>query len=157
MVVANWPIRARDLLLLCYNSCYWSFLFHLCFILYNFLVCILYTFEFVCYLHVLCCICKIYLLAMSGFNVRLVNVYFRSSSLVCLAWVVFSDHFVTKSRHYQTKIFAGLVICVLATSLLVLQEQWIIINVIFFSHTYSSLQSSIIVQDKKNNDDFMIF
>ena len=57
-----------------FNSCYTSFLFHLCIILYNFLVCILYTFEFVCYIHVLCCICKIYLLAMPGFNVRLVNV-----------------------------------------------------------------------------------
>ena len=60
-------------------------------------------------------------------------------SLVCLAWVVCIDHFITKSCYYQTKIFAGLLICVLATSLLVFQGQWII----FFSHTYSSLHSSI--------------
>ena len=59
-------------------------------------------------------------IAMSGFK-RLVNVSFLLSSLVCLAWVVFSDHFITKSCHYQTKIFAGLLICVLATSLLVFQ------------------------------------
>ena len=55
-------------------------------------------------------------IAMSGFNERLVNVYFLLSSLVCLAWVVSSDHFITKSCYYQTKIFAGLLICVLATS-----------------------------------------
>ena len=84
-------------------------------------------------------------IAMSGFNVTLVNVKFLLSSLVCLAWVVFSDHFITESCYYQTKIFAGLLICVLATSLLVFQGQWIII----FSHTYSSLHSSISVQDKK--------
>ena len=106
-----------------FNSCYTSFLFHLCIILYNFLVCILYTFEFVCYIHVLCCICKIYLLAMPGFNVRLVNVQFLLSFLVCLAWVVSNDHFMTKSCHYQTIIFSGLVICVLATSLLFFQGQ----------------------------------
>ena len=106
-----------------FNSCYRSFLFHLCIILYNFLVCILYTFEFVCYIHVLCCICKMYLLAMFGFNVRLVNAQFLLSFLVCLAWVVFIDHFITKSCYYQTKIFAGLLICVLATSLLVFQGQ----------------------------------
>ena len=82
---------------------------------------------------------------MSGFNERLVNVYFLLSSLVGLAWVVSSDHFITKSCYYQTKIFAGLLICVLATSLLVFQGQ----GVIFFSHTYSSLHSSISVQDKK--------
>ena len=56
---------------------------------------------------------------MSGFNVRLVNAQFLLSSLVCIAWVVSSDHFMTKSCYYQTKIFAGLRICVLATSLLV--------------------------------------
>ena len=43
--------------------------------------------------------------------------------LVCLAWVVFSDHFITKSYYYQTKMFAGLLICVFVTSLLVFQEQ----------------------------------
>ena len=83
-------------------------------------------------------------IAMSGFK-RLVNVSFLLSSLVCLAWVVFSDHFITKSCYYQTKIFAGLLICVLATSLLFFQGQ----GVIFFSHTYSSLHSIISVQDKK--------
>ena len=45
------------------------------------------------------------------------------SSLVCIAWVVFSDHFMTQSCYYETKIFAGLLICVLATSLFVFQGQ----------------------------------
>ena len=70
--------------------------------------------------HVLCCICKFYLLAMSGFNARLVNVsnsFLFLSSLVRFEWVVFSGHFITKSYYHQAKIFAGLVICVLATSL----------------------------------------
>ena len=64
---------------------------------------------------------------------------------ICLAWVVFSDHFITKRCYRQTKIFAGLLICVLATSLLVFQGQCII----FFLHNFSSLQSSITVHDKK--------
>ena len=98
-------------------------------------------FEFVCYINVICCICKIYIIDMYG------NVWFQCksseclvslSSLVCLAWVVFSDLFIATSCYYQTKIFAGLLICVLATSLLFFQGQ----RVIFFSHTYSSLQSS---------------
>ena len=73
------------------------------------------------------------------------NVWFLLSSFVCLAWVVFSDQFITKSRYYQTKIFARLLICVLVTSLLVFKGS----EFYFFSHTYSSLHSSISVQDKK--------
>ena len=110
-----------------FNSFYRPFVFHLYKILYNFLVCNIYTqFEFVCYINALCCIFMIYIyiyIAMSGFK-RLVNVQFLLSSLVCLAWVVFSDHSITKSCYHQTKIFAGLLICVL------------------FSHTYSSLHST---------------
>ena len=47
---------------------------------------------------------------MYGFNVRLVNVYFLLSSLVFLAWVVFSEHFITKSCYYQTKYLLGYLI-----------------------------------------------
>ena len=47
--------------------------------------------------------------------------------------LVFSNHFITKSCYYQTKIFAGLVICVLATSLFSFSRA---VNFIF-SHTYS--------------------
>ena len=50
---------------------------------------------------------------------------FFLSFLVCLAWIVFSDHFITKSCYYQTKIFAGLVTCALATSLLGFQVIYI--------------------------------
>ena len=66
--------------------------------------------------HVLCCICKFHLIAMSGFNATLGNVKFLLNPLVCLTWLVFSNHCITKSCYYETKIFAGLVICVLVTS-----------------------------------------
>ena len=66
--------------------------FHLCIILCNFLVCNILLNLFV---------------AMSGFGVRIVNVQFLLSSLVCLAWVVFSDHFITKSCDYQKKYLLG--------------------------------------------------
>ena len=62
-------------------------------------------------------------IALSGCNVRLMNVNclvsFKVLRMSCM--VVFSDHFITKSCYFQTKIFAGLLICVLATSLLVFQ------------------------------------
>ena len=63
-------------------------------------------------------------------------------------WVVFNDHFITKSRYYQTKICAGLVICVLAISLFTFSRAE---NFFFFSHTYFSLHSSIniLVCEKK--------
>ena len=67
------------------------------------------------------------------------------NSLSCMAWVVFSNHFITKSFYYQTKLFAGLVICVLAASLFSFSRA---VNIIF-SHTYSLLYSSISVQEKK--------
>ena len=60
---------------------------------------------------------------------RSVDTTYIKHDPVCLAWVVFSDYFITKSC-YQTKILAGLVICVLATSLLVSRQR-----IIFFSHT----------------------
>ena len=118
-----------------FNSCHRSFLFHLCICC---LQCnILLNLNVVL---VLCCICKFYLLAMSGFNAMLVNVWFLLSSLVCLGWVVFNDHFITKSCYYQTKICSGLVICVLAISLFTFSRAE---NFFFFSHTYFSLHSSI--------------
>ena len=109
-----------------FNSCHRSFLFHLC-------ICclqgnILLNLNVVL---VLCCICKFYLLAMSGFNAMLVNVWFLLSALVCLGWVVFNDHFITKSCYYQTKICSGLVICVLAISLFTFSRAE---NFFFFFH-----------------------
>ena len=98
---------------------------------YSFLVCNILLKLYVA--HVLCCICKFHLLAMSGFNVRLVNVQFLSSSLVCFAWVVFSDYFITKSCYYQAKIFAGLVICVLATPLFSFSRA---VNFILFTYSF---------------------
>ena len=68
---------------------------------------------------------------MSGFNARVVNVLFLLSSLVCFAWVVFRDHFITKSCYYQAQLYARLVICVLATSLF-----GFLMAVNFFSHTF---------------------
>ena len=58
--------------------------------------------------------------------------------------MVFRDNFLTKRCYYQTEIFAGLVICVLVTSLFSFSRA-----VNFFSHTHSSLHSSIL---EKNTD-----
>ena len=52
----------------------------------------------------------------------------------------------------KQKYFAGLLICVLATSLLVFQGQLII----FFSHTYLHFKV-VLVYRIKNNDDFIMF
>ena len=135
-----------------FNSCYRSFLFHLCIILYNFLVCILYTFEFVCYIHVLCCICKIHLLAMSGFNVTLVNVQFLLSSLVCRAWIVFSDHLITKMLLLSNKnICWASYLC--SCDLPVGFSRAVNFFPIFILHCTVVLVYKI----KKNNDDFVIF
>ena len=79
---------------------------------------------------------------MSGFNVRLVreyNVQFLLSSSVCLARVAFSDHFITNKN-----ICWATYLC--SCNLLVSFSR--AVNYVF-SHTYSSLQSSISVQDKK--------
>ena len=93
-----------------FNSCYRSFLFHLCIILY-FLFAILNFYV----VHVLCCICKFYLLAIHiWFSQCKTSECLVSFKFLSLSWM---DHFITKSCYYQTKIFAGLVICVLATSL----------------------------------------
>ena len=86
------------------------------------------------------CICRFNLLGilcLVSMQECLVNVKFLLSSLVCFAWVVFRDHFITKSCYYQAQIYAWLVICVLATSLFSF-----LMAVNFFSHTYSSLHSS---------------
>ena len=81
---------------------------------------------------------------MSGFSVRLVreyNVLFLLSSSVCLASVAFSDHFITnKNICWATYYFCS---CDLFVSFSRA------VNYIFFSHAYSSLHSSISVQDKK--------
>ena len=59
--------------------------------------------------------------------------YKRNFPSVCLAWVVFSDHFITKSSYYQTKTLAGLVICVLVTSLFSFSR---VVNFIFFTYLF---------------------
>ena len=68
------------------------------------------------------------------------NVWFQCKTSECLVsfkflsrfeWVVFSDHFITKSCYYQAKIFAGLVICVLATSLFSFERA---VNLILIFH-----------------------
>ena len=79
------------------------------------------------------------------------SVWFQCKTSECLVSFKFLSMSYMGSFHWpfhyikllSNKIFAGLLICVLATSLLVFW-QWIL----FFSHTYSSLHSSISVQDK---------
>ena len=93
-----------------------------------------------------------YIYSMCGFNVRPVNVWFLLSSFVCLAWVVFSDQFITKSRYYQRKIFARLLICVLVTSLLVFKG-----SELYFFHILILHCTVVLVYKIKNNDDLIIF
>ena len=70
-------------------------------------------------------------------------VSFKFLSMSCMGSFQWPFHY--KKLLLSNKNIAGLLICVLATSLLVFQGQCII----FFWHTYSSLQSSITIQDKK--------
>ena len=103
-------------------------------------------FEFVCYINQMFYVVSVrYIYSNLWFQCKTYEclVSFKFLSMSCMG--SFQWPFHSKSCYYQTKIFAGLLICVLATSWLVFQGQGIII----FSHTYSSLQSSICVQDKK--------
>ena len=66
-------------------------------------------------------------------------------SLVCLAWVVFSDHFVAKAVIIKQKYLLGYLFVSLQPLCYFFKGS----ELYFFSHTYSSLHSSISVQDKK--------
>ena len=60
---------------------------------------------------------------------------------------------MTKSSHYQTIIFSGLVICVLATSLLFFSR---VVNYLFF-HILILHCTVVLVCKIKNNDDLLYF
>ena len=110
----------------------------------KFLVCnILLNLYFV---HVLCCICQFYLLAMSGFSARLVNVQFLLSSLVVL-----NGQF-SVTIHYKKLLLSRKNICragYLCSCNLFVQFFKGSESYFNFSHTYSSLHSSISVIEKK--------
>ena len=106
---AKVPGHTKKFVFQWFNSCYRPFVFHFCIILYNFLVCNI--------------LLNLYVYVIS---VRYIysNVWFQCKTSECLVSFKFlsmscmgstSDHFITKSCYYQTKIFAGLLICVLVS------------------------------------------